>query len=469
MTARRALLAAAIVCILVAVYALRPAPTSGPRTRDFEAYWSAGRTLLAGDDPYGRAIWNAERTVPGVDPRHDELLPFVDPPAALLLFSLFARLPYADAARLWWIVLALALLALVWLVLRDGGARPSPLLWLCGTALAIGFGPVTSDLALGQIALLAVFGAAAAVATPEQVAGSFLAFLQPNVALGLASQLRRGRATAGIIAGAGLAYLAGAAAAGWGWPARYARLVAAHGAAERFAAIQFSPAALAYGLGASPRASSLAGAAVAVLAVAAAVVLARRIHDDLARFAAISALVPLVAGFFHEHDFTLALVGALWCALRIRGRSRAIALAATLLVAVDWLGLAQRPAGIAQSAFQAAAALCAFTALGPRIDWRASLAAGLPTATLFAAAAWLAVHHPAPVWPDSLGAFHAPPSLPVARVWYEEQRRSGLLAAVPAWSLLRCLPLLGCAILALSVYRRSSSDRTASTPEDSIR
>ena len=92
-----------LACAFVAAALLfaRPHPTPGPALRDFEAYWSAGAAFNAGEDPYGRAVWSAERTVPGVDASRDELLPFVGPPATLPLWSVFARFPYATAAGLW--------------------------------------------------------------------------------------------------------------------------------------------------------------------------------------------------------------------------------------------------------------------------------------------------------------------------------------------------------------------------------
>ncbi len=201
-----------------------------------------------------------------------------------------------------------------------------------------------------------------------------------------------------------MTYLLGAIANGWAWPLRYARVAVAHGSAERFAAIQFSPASLAYGFGATPRASEAIGVVVGVLAIGAAIALALRAGDPFARFAAFSALAPFVAGFFHEHDLLVAYAAALWCALRARGAARAVALAGTLLVAIDWLGLAQRPTGIAQSALLAAAAFAAFVALGDGLAPRPSFAIVAVVAVVFAAAASLAAHFPAPIWPDALGA-----------------------------------------------------------------
>ncbi len=210
---------------------------------------------------------------------------------------------------------------------------------------------------------------------------------------------------------------------------------------------KFTPGAIAYGAGVPSTASLAIAAASAVAALLAAAFLWRRIADPFARFAAIAALAPFVTTFFHEHDLVVAYAAAGWSALRTRGGVRAPALAATLLVAVDWLGLAQRPSGIVQSALLAGAAACAFVALGETRELRSSSVAIGATAVLFAATAWLASLHPAPVWPDALGAFHASANGSAAGVWAAEQQRTGLLAIEPVWALLRTLPLLGCAFL----------------------
>ena len=245
----------AFVAIAIALLAARPLPTPGPPLRDFEAYWSAGSAWNAHVDPYSKAIWRPERSVPGVEARHDELLPFINPPPALLLWSLFARLPYRAAAGLWLVVLAGALLALITTVLRASGAPRGAFVLCAALALAIAFGPITSDLALGQLALPAFLGAVLLVvladrSIPAAAAAATLALAAPNVALGLASQLGRVRAAVAIAAAAAVTYAAGVVAAGWSWPVAYAAAAAAHAAAERFVTIQFAPVAIAYGFGA---------------------------------------------------------------------------------------------------------------------------------------------------------------------------------------------------------------------------
>lgn len=462
---RRLLLALACAAIALAIFAARPHPTPGPFLRDFEAYWSAGSAWNAGADPYGASIWNAERTIAGVDARRDEILPFVGPPQTLLAWSVFARLPYSVAAAAWSALLAASLLALVAVTLLGSRTPVAPLSLVTVLALGGAFGPMTSDLALGQVALPAFLGAAlvalAVASVPAATVAACLAFAQPNASLGLASQLGRNRATLAIVAGALVTYALGALVANWTWPLAYARTLVEHGAAERFAVIQLSPVAIVYGFGATPQAALLAGVAIAAFAIAAAIVLALRVRDGFARFAAFSALAPFVAGFFHEHDLIVAFAAAAWCALRSRSSLRAVALAGTLLVAVDWLGLAQRPTGIAQSALLAVAVLAAFAAAGKAEELRAAAIVALGFAALFTAAATMGAHAPAPVWPDALRAFHAPLAAPIAAIWAAEQRASGLLAIAPAWALLRTLSLLGCALLAYAIYRHPSCCRTA--------
>lgn len=459
MKVRALALGVAIVAIGVAVVALRPAPTPGPFARDFEAYWSAGRAQNAARLPYSRAIWTYERTVPGVNASREEFLPFVGPPQTLALWSLAARLPYARAAALWWCVLALALAAAAIVTVRTAKARAA-FSAIAAIALAVAFGPMTSDLALGQVALLA-FAAATSLAALANVAAraaggaasvalAFLASLQPNAALGLVSQLGRNRTTLALAAGALLAYLAGAAMQGLAWPIAYVATLAAHQRAERFSGIQITPLAIAHGFG-MPDAIAVAVAVfIASCAVATGAWLWRNVDGRFARFAALSPLAPFVATFFHEHDLIVAYAAAAWCAVRARGRARTLALAGTLLVAIDWLGLAQRPSGVWQSALLAIAALAAFTALGEPGDLRAQLVPTAFVAALFAGATIIAAWHPMPVWPDALGSFQAPAASDAAHVWHVEQLESGLLITQRTWAELRTLSLAGCVLLAIA-------------------
>ena len=459
MTLRRLLLGAALAAVAIALLFVRPHPTPGPLLRDFEAYYGGAVTWNDGRDPYSRDVWNVERNVPGVDPSRDEVLPFVGPPQTLPFFSLFAHAPYALAARVWSAVLGLALAATVLLALGLARVRLSVFSALAAAALAVGFAPMTSDLALGQVALFAYAGGLAAVAALElpmafPIVCTLIALLQPNVALPLAVLFgkRRGVAVLVIVAAAAVAM---ALAAGAAFVRAYPATLGAHGAVEALLVIQQTPAAVAYGLGAPATFARGLGYACAAAALVCAAFAMRRTSVLAQRLAIACALVPFVSSFFHEHDLLVAFFPAVWCARFARGRVRSLALAATALTAVDWLGLAQRPDGIAQSALLAVAATCAFVALGDRDDvpWPGALAA----AGCFIAGAFAAHAHPAPIWPDAMGAFHAAFGAPIADVWRQEQLRSGLAAQNPWWAALRLFALIGCALLAYCTTRSGNA------------
>jgi hypothetical protein len=370
--------------------------------------------------------------------------------------------------------LVTSLLVLIATVLCATTATIGPVRIFAAIAIAIGFGPITSDLALGQLALPAFVGAVLVAVTaqrslPVATASACIAFAQPNLALGLISRLGRARVALALLLAAAITYALGSFYAGPAWIVAYPRILRAHAIAEQFSAIQITAMSIAYGFGASPLAAQLVQAGVALLAIVAAVQLARRV-DGFARFAGFSALLPFVSGFFHEHDLIVAYPAAVWCALRTQTTSRALALAGTLLVCVDWLGLAQRPTGVVQSALLATAALAAFAALGEGTQLREARAVAPAFAAVFAVAAWLATQNPAPVWPDPLGMFHAPLGASLAAVWSAEQNASGLFAQAPAWALLRSLSLLGCALLAYAIatskYQHPSCCRKARLRSD---
>jgi hypothetical protein len=445
---------------------LRPPPTQGPFGRDFEAYYAAGATWNAGGDPWSRAVWSTERTVPGVDAARDELLPYVGPAAALPLFGALARLPFAVAVRAWTalLVAALAALVLASLVLAGErelrGVRAATALLAAGVLTAAS-GPATSALALGQIALLSAAGIACALVAYQRRApaagavATLVAGLQPNLALALLARMRDRTALAAAACGA-VAFAALTLAAGGGPHgfAAYLDRLREHAGAERFVAIQHTPAAVAWALGAPDALASAAGTAVALIAIAVVVavtVRARRGARDGALLALAAA--PLAIPFFHEHDFVLLLVPLLVLAVRAQGAARAWAGAALALAGVDWFGIAQRPAAAAEILATGLAAACAFVVLGTGARaTRADLAPFAALALIACAAVPAARAFPAPVWPDALPAsFQAPAGADASAVWAGEQRAAGLAARQPAWGALRALPLAGCVVLGIGV------------------
>ncbi len=439
---------------------LRPAPTSGPYARDFEAYYAAGATWNAGGNPYSRDVWRVERTIRGVDPARDELLPYVGPAAALPLLGALARLPQPLAVRLWSGLLAAGLAALLLAALALARAQRVGALF-AGLALTLAAGPAISALALGQVALLGAAGVACALVAYERrsLAGgalaTLLAGLQPNLALGLVARMRdRAALLAASLGGlifAALTLAAGGGPAGLG---SYLHRLGEHGRAERFVTIQHTPAAIAWAFGASASLAEAVGTAVALLALAALVVVTvrARLGPRDGALLALAAL-PLAVPFFHEHDFVLELVPVLVLALRAQGLARAWAGAGTVLVLVDWLAFAQRPEAGPQLVALGLTVCGAFAALGagPRLR-RADLAPPLALAVLALVALPLGRAHPAPIWPDALPAgYRAPARADASAVWAGEQRAAGLAARTPAWGLLRTFPLAGCIALGVAI------------------
>jgi hypothetical protein len=455
---RHIAIAIAAIAYLSAILFFRPQPTPGPVMRDFEAYYAAGATWNRGEDPYGRTIWLAERSVPGVSAARDETLPFVNPPiVALPFFGLLARLPFAAAAAIWACAIALALVLLIVATLAIVGGPRDWRAYAAAAVFALAFGPISSNLALGQAALIA---AAAVVCTgwsllrdrPAPAAiGAYIALVQPALALPLVAWLRTWRwaAPLALAGAAALVVWVGMSARGHvpGFIA-YATLLREHGSAERFALIQYTPAAIAYGLGANDAIANAIGVAIALVAVLCwLVIVARSRAGSLVPFVAACALLPFVVPFFHEHDFAL-----LWfpCAFVLVRSGRdlqrsGLALLATLLIAVDWLGVAQRSDGAAQTLLLLIAVAAAAVALAPSTDARSSLVTVAPAAMLFVAAA-LAQHHAAPIWPDAMRPFSMQPDASIAAVWHAEQAAAGMFARVPFWALLRVPPLIGCAL-----------------------
>ena len=358
--------------------------------------------------------------MPGVDRRRDEFLPFIGPPATLLVWRPLARLPYATAAAMWLTLLAIGLLALI-------------LCALYGSRERITAGVVSRrDRARDRL-------------RPDHQ--------RPRAGASRAARLR-GRDAPGHRrrpfgtcrdGGGGGCFRAAQRCArarcrSSDESARSPRSSSAHSSptdwvrspqarrgrcamraqrsrtAQQNASLQFKlhrqPSRTASVFPRTPRGCSAWDSRCSRLRPA------PRSFSACANPSRDLPAVPRscrsVAAFVHEHDLVVAYAAALWCALRTRGATRVVAFTGTLLVCVDWLGLAQRPTGIAQSALLALAAAAAFAALAPSGEPRASRAI-LPIGALFAVSAWLAIHHPAPVWPGR--------ARPISRAADREHRR----------------------------------------------
>lgn len=446
----------AIACALAGIgVSVHPPPTPGVALRDFEAYYAAGATWRYHGDPYGREVWRVERTIPGVVATRDELLPFVGPPFGLPLWDALSRLTWPVACAVWGAILGVAFAVLAFAALRLAGGATGVLDALSVLLLAACFGPLTSGVALGQVAVLscAAIAVTPLLLGPRMTFGAatsvLIAMLQPNLAVALLARLSDRRATIAFALALALA-LGGSVVAveNIGGLAHYLTVLREHAASERFIAIQTTVAGIARGFGATPGLSGTLAiaAALATFGALAFQMLPGR-YEPSDRLALACAALPLALPFAHEHDFTLVLLPAVIVTRRASGAAWVLAACAVVVIAVDWLGLAQRPNALATSTLLASAASLALAALArERLTPFHFLPLLIAPAVLLAGSN--AAAHPLPTWPENLSPyFTVAPDAPAAAVWHAEQFASGIGALDPAWAFLRALSLAGCALL----------------------
>ncbi|MGH7662184.1 MAG: glycosyltransferase family 87 protein [Vulcanimicrobiaceae bacterium] len=457
--------------LFVAFFIVRPTGNTGMAMRDFEAFYSAGVVANRGGDPYGRAIWGAERDIPGIDTSHDETLPFVGPSAGIPLWRAVARLPYDVAGRLWGAILALALLTIVFGSASLAGAPQRASVLLGIAVFSAAYGPLISDVALGQVALLAAAGIVGALVLLRTrlvfAAGVSAAIgaLQPSLILPLIARATDARALAAFAFGAVLFGTLTLANGGFAGVWSYLHLLSIHGASEAATVIQITPQGIARGFGAPPAVLVALRFGSAGLAIALTLLAARQLRDPTLRTGIASCALLFVIPFVHEHDFVLLVLPALCCAVRARGTTLAFASIVATAAGVDWLGLAQRPNGGLQTVVLSVACALGFALVAglQRESW-----AGLCVPLAVVMVAIVARTHPAPVWPDSLPLHWQPPlDASVSDVWALEQQAGGLDATDPVWSLLRSLTLFATALLGVATWLTGKQQQRA--PEDTRR
>ena len=148
---RTALAAAAILLGISAVLIYAPSMMS-----DFVEYWAAGSLNLAGQNPYDPALILAVERSAGYT--GDRALMMLNPPPVLTLVMPFSLLPYRQAAALWLLAHAAALLwscTILW-DLTGGSRQKLPVVYLCSVV----FVPTLFALFLGQISIVLLFGIA---------------------------------------------------------------------------------------------------------------------------------------------------------------------------------------------------------------------------------------------------------------------------------------------------------------------
>jgi hypothetical protein len=349
----QAILLACIVAASTAAFA----PASPGRFIDFRAFYCAGQAQLSGADPYREhPLHECEQTVsaPGVPPMpFRATFPAPFPGFVLALFAALAVLPFSWALYVWEGAACLALGLAIVLVART--TRTS----LTANAIVLGFPAAVVALQLGQVTpfvLLAMAGAASLLQSgrPRLAALAALgALLDPHVGLALGLGLfvcvPRARLVA-FVGTAGLVAL-GALTAGplreWGY---LRAVIPAHALANLTDSMQFSATNFAFEAGVAPAIALALGGLWYLGALAAGVLVARRLRARLGLGAV--AYIPtafVVFGGSHTHLQQLALAVPAFMLLTCAafGKQRDLFGVVTFVAAIPWLLLAPVPALIA--------------------------------------------------------------------------------------------------------------------------
>lgn len=290
---------------------------------DFTAYYQGGSDWLRGNDPYGMFL------------RHHLDVPagfrggFIYPPYTLPFFSALALLGWTWAARLWVVLEILALASVI--VMLAGLSRPRRM--AACTIVVLFFFPTATSFAFGQIGLLVLAAAWAAIDLSERgrpAAG--------GVALGLAGLVKffplvaalafitRARFRAAMIAVMTLSGVAVASLPWTGalWPEYLQGILLVKSTPSLNPGNQSIAAAVGRMVGAQPPAALLEVAfPIAVVVVIVAALLIARPGDDRLRYALLLSALPLIVpnGLQHYYVFSLPLIWILLLA-GCEGRDR---------------------------------------------------------------------------------------------------------------------------------------------------
>jgi hypothetical protein len=449
-----------------------PFRPSGATMPDFAAYYSAGRYWSHGGNPYSRGIWSVEKTLPGVNAGHEELLPFVGPPLSLPLWAALGELPYAVAATIWGAVLAVCAIVLIAVPVRlarrsIGGSAAVSLLMLTLVA-----GPIVTGISVGQAALpaaaaidLAIVFAASRRWLLMALATMTAAMLKPNDALVIGGTIRElatllVTGTSALVSALANVPFAG----GFQGALGYLDVLAHQSASERLFAYQMTTTSIAYGLGINAHDAALTGGCLSVVALAALVAAIRFTRANVVDGAAIAcALFPFIVPFVHEPDLTIVFLPALLVVLRTQGWTWVLGATGTVLLCVDAFAMGQGPLGLVFTVVTAAVACLQVAALARRgLRWERLVPLGIIPLLLvlgmFAPGAHL------PMWPAALPEYVAvAPDATASAEWHDEIAASGLEEQRPWDSLLRLLTLCGCASIAFAMIRAAAPARERST------
>ena len=313
---------------------------------DSHAYYCAATAQRVGANPYlASSLATCERDVPRgfYRPPENVTVPAPYPPYVLALMAPLTFLPFAPAAVVWWVVLALALLLTACALARITG-QP----WLVGWAsivLSAGLTSFSSGNVM-PIALAALALAALAVVRTRPVLASVsvaIAMIEPHVALPAAIGLFIGYPPGRVSLAIALSALAAFSLASAGLLQNLSYVVTvvpAHALSEVSRDNQYSLSSVIAAFGARETAAAFLGsvsyAIVTGLGTFAALRMARRLNEPALIVLVPPAISLLGGSFVHTVEIAAAVPAALLLYLRAPVY-RTWIFAALILLAVPWM------------------------------------------------------------------------------------------------------------------------------------
>ncbi len=359
-------LAAAGIALLLGALAVLPLPL--PAYLDFQVLYQSNMGLLRGIALYDHAAQvNMIAQLAHVPPEQVYILPFPYPPWYALSTLWLAWLPIASAARVWFGIGLLLLIASTWL-LSDGW---SPVRRLAAAVLAVFFVPVLGSLMVGQYVFPVLLGCALMVHAlrrqnaGEAAAAAVLLTFKPHlgglillavlVHLWLRHDAFGRRALLYVAVAAlllfGLGFLADPA-----WPVHYARSLLGFqqdSGVTSCALCSSLPVLISESLGSSRGlAGALVIAAVILAGLIAVWLLTRRtvLRGPEMLIGAAVPIVLLASPYLLKYDFVLLLVPLMLLAGRQRSLGGWLLLAAAFLFPFVTLAVPRRPGDLVLAA-----------------------------------------------------------------------------------------------------------------------
>lgn len=313
---------------------------------DFRAYYCASLAQRQGRDPYFTAsVHECESNSPAPYYRAPKnvTVPAPYPPYALAFFAPLTFLPFAGAAILWWIALALSILLAAYALARI--ARQPMLVAWAAFVLSLGLSSFWSGnvmpiaLAALIVAALAVRHGRLAIAVPALA----IAMVEPQVALPAAVGLfvAFSRVRVALIIAAAVLGIISVASSGVGQTLSYLTAVApAHALSEVSRDNQFSLSTVLAAVGVPDVSAALAGSISYVIVSAVGVLVGLRLawrFDDPSLSVLVPAAFSVLGGtFVHTAEIAVAIPACLLLFAQARALRPWLFVAVILLI-VPWM------------------------------------------------------------------------------------------------------------------------------------